>query len=44
VTTSPYASPLPVSKHARVYAELLRTACAVLAVALNTATLIVVLR
>jgi hypothetical protein len=35
--------PLPVSKRARVIFEVTRTACALLAVVLNTATLCVVL-
>jgi hypothetical protein len=42
VTPEPYP-PLPVTKHVRVYAEMVRTVAAVLAVLLNATVLVVVL-
>jgi len=38
-----HLSPLPVSKHVRVWAEIVRTACAVCALMVNVSVLVVVL-
>jgi hypothetical protein len=38
-----YPSPLPLSKHARVWLEAVRTAASVLALAVNVTVLVVVL-